>query len=555
MKRLFVVVLMCLCPLIALAAVEVSIDRNPVRANESFQLVFSLDHDPDLDPNFSMLQQHFLILGSNRGSSISIINGEYQRSVKYTLQLMAKESGDYIIPAINFGQHRSQPVPLTVHPPSAASQAQEDLAFEVIVRESEVYVQGQVIVKLRLLSASNISAYQFGEIALRDVDAVIEPLGEVQSYQTRIAGRDYLVLERRFALFPQQSGRLGIPPILAEVRLPATSSFDLFGSGGEMRRLRSQPAFIEVKPIPPEADGAYWLPAHNLVLREELPDRLEDLVVGEPITRSLSIVADGLTAAQLPEIDVPQIDGVKQYPDQPGLQNRKSGKGISGTRTQKIAMIPSAAGVYRLPEINLRWWNLRSGQLETATIAARELRVVAASASDPTTIAAATDSKITFTDSTETPARNHFWLVLSLLLTCGWAINAIYWYWCKSDPRRAELIEAWETTSLRSARAHLQRTCAANDAPGARVALLAWGKALLSPQTIGNLNQLERRLGQEFSTELARLNQCLYSASPSSWQGDSLQRLCLSLESEHKKSSSRGLQALSPLNPQTSSGG
>jgi hypothetical protein len=31
------------------AEVQVSIDRNPVQVNESFQLVFSLDADPDRD--------------------------------------------------------------------------------------------------------------------------------------------------------------------------------------------------------------------------------------------------------------------------------------------------------------------------------------------------------------------------------------------------------------------------------------------------------------------------------------------------------------------------
>ena len=73
------------------AEVEVTIDRNPVQVNESFQLVFSLDHSPTHDPDFSTLQQHFLVLGNNRSNNISIINGEYQRSVKWTLQLMASK--------------------------------------------------------------------------------------------------------------------------------------------------------------------------------------------------------------------------------------------------------------------------------------------------------------------------------------------------------------------------------------------------------------------------------------------------------------------------------
>ena len=98
------------------AEVDVTIDRNPVQVNESFQLVFSLDRDPKQNPDFSILQEDFLILGNNRTNSISIINGQYQRSVKWTLQLMAKQVGDYEIPAIRFGDESSEPFRVTVTP-------------------------------------------------------------------------------------------------------------------------------------------------------------------------------------------------------------------------------------------------------------------------------------------------------------------------------------------------------------------------------------------------------------------------------------------------------
>ena len=68
--------------------------------------------------------------------------------------------------------------------------------------------------------------------------------------------------------------------------------------------------------------------------------------------RGLSIVADGLTAAQLPELSLPDISGIKQYPDQPALENHRAGDGIRGRRSQKVALIPGAEGVYRLPHGN-----------------------------------------------------------------------------------------------------------------------------------------------------------------------------------------------------------
>ena len=105
----------------AVAEVEVNIDRNPVQVNESFQLVFSLDQSPDKAPDFSILQQYFLILDNNRSSSISIINGEYKRSIKWTLQLIAKQIGEFTIPAIKFGAESSKPFQVTVKPSALAS--------------------------------------------------------------------------------------------------------------------------------------------------------------------------------------------------------------------------------------------------------------------------------------------------------------------------------------------------------------------------------------------------------------------------------------------------
>jgi hypothetical protein len=516
-----------------------------VQVNESFQLVFSLEQSPDDDPDFSTLQQHFTILGNSRSNSISIVNGEYQRSVKWTLQLMAKQVGEYMIPAIRFDKERSKPFQIKVLPSSLASVPQDQLVLELLVDKPEAYVQSQVIVTLRLLSTSSISAYNFGDISTDDLDVVIEPLGDERDYRTRIADKSYLVLEKQFALFPQQSGRLRIAPVMAEVRLPSGSAFDPFRTRGEIRRLRSQQVFIDVEPIPPEVAGSYWLPASRLELREEWQSDLDGLVAGEPITRSLILVADGLTAAQLPELTMQQIDGIKQYPDQPGLQNGRSNKGITGKREQKVALIPGAEGTYRVPEIRLPWWNLETGKLESATIPARELSVAAAA----TAVAqpSVTEQPVTEALGQVSPA-NNFWLWLSLLLACGWIASGFYW-WFKSRRAGVQTAPAVEHLGLREARRKLRQACDANDGVSARHALLDWGRALLDPREINNLQQLGSSLGNDMALQIERLNQSLYAGSVVAWQGHDLWLLCQQLEKTVESERNRDVTQLLPLNP------
>ena len=545
-KSLLISVLLVLAGLQqAMAEVEVTIDRNPVQVNESFQLIFSLEQSPDDDPDFSTLQQHFTILGNSRSNSISIVNGEYQRSVKWTLQLMAKQVGEYMIPAIRFDKERSKPFQIKVLPSSLASVPQDQLVLELLVDKPEAYVQSQVIVTLRLLSTSSISAYNFGDISTDDLDVVIEPLGDERDYRTRIEDKSYLVLEKQFALFPQQSGRLRIAPVMAEVRLPSGSAFDPFRTRGEIRRLRSQQVFIDVEPIPPEVAGSYWLPASRLELREEWQSDLDGLVAGEPITRSLILVADGLTAAQLPELTMQQIDGIKQYPDQPGLQNGRSNKGITGKREQKVALIPGAEGTYRVPEISLPWWNLETGKLETATIPARELSVAAA-------VTAVVQPSVTEQLVTEAVGQvspgNNFWLWLSLLLACGWIASGFYW-WFKSRRAGLQAAPAVEQLGLREARRKLRQACDANDGVSARHALLDWGRALLAPREINNLQQLGSSLGDDMTLQIERLNQSLYAEAGATWQGHDLWVLCQQLEKTVESERNRDVTQLLPLNP------
>jgi len=528
------------------AEVQVSIDRNPVQVNESFQLVFSLDADPDRDPDFSALQQDFLILSNRRSSGISIINGEYQRSVKWGLKLMAKQVGEFTVPAIRFGNESSKPFQVTVKPSSMASVPHDRLVLELLADKSEVFVQGQVILTLRLLSATDISAYQFGDISLQNLDAVIEPLGDERQYQTRIADRSYLVLEQQFALFPQQSGRLTVAPARAEVRLPSKSSFDPFRTGGEIRQLRSQSLFVDVAPIPAEFKGPYWLPADKVELREEWQGDLSALVAGEPVTRSLSLLADGLTAAQLPELELIPIAGIKQYPDQAELENRRSGKGVTGERVQKVALIPGTAGRYLVPAINLPWWNLQSGKMEIATIPEREI-IVSAAAGVSIVEPPVAEAQTTLQESAPAAA-NPFWLWLSLALASGWMLSALYW-WYRLRASNGATTSPGEHPDLRQARKQLQQACNDSDAISARRVLLSWGQALLAPRRISNLHQLGDTLGVELRHEIEILNQSLYAPSAEPWRGQALWSLCQQLEKDAQSQPDRDNARLLPLNP------
>ena len=249
------------------AAITVSVDRNPVNLNESFQLNFESDKSVDSDPDFSSLRLHFNILNSSQSSNISIINGSYQRSIKWTLQLMPKQTGAFIVPAIRFDDEKSRPFEVKVNPPRQSTEPGGDgLTFELIADRSSLYVQSQVIVTLRLMTDTSISDYQIGDMNFNGMDVVVEPLGDITQYQTKIGDRAYLVLEKKYALFPQQSGDLTIEPVRAVIQLGSRtrSLFDPFQNSGQIVQLLSKSLTLEVLTRADSFKAQHWLPSSGI---------------------------------------------------------------------------------------------------------------------------------------------------------------------------------------------------------------------------------------------------------------------------------------------------
>ena len=557
--KIFILFTLLFVPQFASAAIEVSSDRNPVHANESFQLFFDSDETPDGDPDFSPLTQFFAVLNTSQSNSISIINGDYKRSIKWTLQVMAKQAGDFVIPAIQFGDDKTEPYPITVKPATqSTTEAGNDLIFELSADRESVSVQGQVIISMRLMVNNNISAYQFGDLEVENLDVVIEPLGEVQRYQTRLGDQPYLVLEKKLALFPQQSGQLKINPVLGEVRLvpESNSIFDPFQTRGEIKSVNSPELTLEVSGIDAAFKGQHWLPSTSVRISDVWQEDLNKLVAGEPVTRTLMLLAEGLTAAQLPTLDQDSIDGLKQYPDQPVLNDQRTSRGIVGVRQQKIALIPTAPGNYVLPEIVIPWWNVYTQKEEFARIPARTIQVAADPAAKPEANieAISPEAEITATPAVEPVVKvveqtSYFWVWLSLLLASGWLASGILWWLSRRRPASTVSERNDHTLSLQGASKNLKTACLDDDASAARNALLSWANAMSLSESFDNLNSVGHYFGDPLKTEIGNLNQSLYGIEQNGWSGQALLLICEKITADNKPSRHIGKDELMALNP------
>ena len=64
--------------------------------------------------------------------------------------------------------------------------------------------------------------------------------------------------------------------------------------------------------------------------------------VGEPISRSIKLIVNGVTADQIPDFTLAQVDDLSTYSDRATNNNHLNNKQVIGERTVKIAYIPKS---------------------------------------------------------------------------------------------------------------------------------------------------------------------------------------------------------------------
>ncbi|MDP3528437.1 BatD family protein [Methylicorpusculum sp.] len=527
---LVLALLMSLTGTVFAVEIEVSVDRNPVTLNESFQLLFTANESPDGRPDFSPLETDFEILGQSQSSSTSIINGQFSKKIQWKVDVIAKSSGDLVIPAISFGNDKTGPFPLTVNDKTIVRSVpgDDEIFLEVEATPEKPYVQSQVLYTLRFFRRVDIAQARLNEPEMDD--AVIEKMGEDSNYSTQINGVDYTVTERRYAIFTQKSGIVTIKPLTldAEVLVTGRPRFNGFFSRQmtKTKRVSSKAVTLDVQPLPQNFKAQHWLPAEAVSLSQSWSGDISQMKVGEPVTRTLTLLVKGAAVGQLPELNnAIDQENVKTYPDQPVLREEKKPEGMMAFREEKIAFIPSKEGTFELPAIDIPWFNVITGKLEVAKIPAAVINVLSASGSQTQDVPSGTEAianSIEPLNPAQAPSvvQSPYWMWLAVFFGLAW-LTTLGYLLIKRKPVPADsLLEAdAKTASERESLKVLKKACAENDPQAAKEALLVWGRIKFQVSSLGQLASFcDARLRDEIDT----LNRCLYGKEEVIWVGKRL---------------------------------
>lgn len=531
----------------ALSQVSASVDKNPVMLKESFILQIVADDDVNTNAlDTSSLLQNFIVGRTSVSSQTSMINFKTSKTTTWTTVLIPRAEGTFVIPSISIDKYQTDPIKISVlsaNNPNANQQ--QDIFITTDVSAKSVYVQQQITLTVKLHFATELKRGSLTEPSLEG--ASITQIGKDNEDDAIINGRRYRVIERTYAISPQKSGEfvLKSPLFSGEIIVPSTrrSNFMSFSESKPVSVIGEELS-LTVLPIPEQYQGT-WLPSELLAIHQEWQPSTDSFVVGEPITRTITLTAAGLSEEQLPEISMQAPAGLKVYPDQAELHSGINNNQLVSQKVKNFAIVASKAGSYELPEMVIPWWNTVTNKYQQAIIPAQKITVLPNSninnkmntPKQPITTDEQSPSKTIIIEKSSWLT----WLFLSL-----WLLTSFAWFITSRMNKEPSVVNIKPTINEDNVYLALTSACKKNNGEQVLALICPWINSLQRGKPISTLDEAIKQLNNlSFSEAIHELQECYYSKSDHDWQG---KRLLAAISSINNSPDTPEVELLS-LNP------
>lgn len=348
----------------AFAEVRAWLDRDRIGDGETATLNIETDQATVDAPDYSPLFGTFEVTGNTSSRQFESVNGVARTRVLFAVALRPLRDGVLQIPSLQVGNQRTQPLTLTV----TAAAPTPTRAGGVVFIESSAdatapYVQQAVGYTVRLYYATSLISGQLDQDPPQG--ASLQRVGEDLQYQRELSGRRYTVVERRYLLIPERSGAITIPG--ARFRGQGVGGFfdDLFGDGRQELNARGAPRTLNVRAVPANAPQP-WLPLRGLSL--QYVSTPQAARAGAAASVTVEARADGASATQLPELQLPPVDGAQVFAEPPQIEETFEQGRPQVRVVRKFSLVPARAGTLRVPGPRMAWWDVGAGAARTASL-------------------------------------------------------------------------------------------------------------------------------------------------------------------------------------------
>ena len=531
---LFALILGLFAPKVMAATATASVSKNQVTKDEVFQLRVTVDQRVSSDElDLSVLEKDFYLGRPSFGTSMNIVNGKRSVRSEWTVSIAPLSLGTLTIPSFTIDNAKTQPINVKVSIDKGAPKQSDMAEFSLHLDQQQLYPSQSSQLDVKLIIKADPRRLQNPKITPPNAKGIdVTPIGESKQYQAVHEGVEVTVVEQSFRITATSPGtfQLNGPKLTGAVIYG-----DRYSNATKLIQLDTKVKTfdIEVLPIPASYQGT-WLPTPKFVLGQTWTtgdgSKLDHLItnyeakVGDSITRTITMHAEGLTEQQLPNLAIHYPDSVRVYEEKPQFAQTETGQPIV---IFKQVIIPKQAGTISLPDVKQSWWNTnekrqQSSQVSGLTLTVEEGEQTAA----PLPVISQSSSSaevVTIKDA-------GLWPIWTAVFGLLWIVSsfAAWWFWRKT--RLATPINEVQLSPAQlDATQALIEAIQAKDGMKIQACYTSW--LALSPS--GNED-----LKAQASKEIAQLNRSLYSKNGQdevkNWKPESLLKLVKMKQPDNK---------------------
>jgi len=360
---------------------EVSLNRDTIGLDEQVILQITVNSSqrnlpaPRL-PTLPM----FKVYSQGRSSSISITNGVVNASFTYRYILTPQKAGTFPIEQVSIvhknKRFKGNSVELTVinqgvaTPKKLEGSAKDprgnsrDYFLEASVDKKNPYVGQQVTLTLKFyIAVQNYGSPELSEPSMTGFWS--EVIGNKPVYFQRINNRRYKVSERKYALFPTQTGELTIGRAMISATIatrritrdPFSMFGNVFGRGKDIT-VRSNPVIVNVKALPAKQKPKDFTGTVGKFSITASADKRK-VEVNQPVTVVFKITGVG-NIKSVAEPAIPDLPDFRIYRASSSENTSRVNDKLGGTKIYEEVFIPSRPGDKTIPSISYNYFDPES---------------------------------------------------------------------------------------------------------------------------------------------------------------------------------------------------
>ncbi len=371
----------------AAISVTLFLDRNEATINDVVRLSVSMQGKDGSEPPHIAGLKEFIVNPGGKSTQIQIINGEKSEAVEYSYYIKPRKTGVFTIgPAsvsIAGRSYSSDTIRLTIsqQPASTSAGGKGILFLTAELSSKEAYLEQQLVYNLKLYHMNKISDVS---VTLPKTNGItLRPIDEPKEYMSTLGGQSYQVLYVRYLLLPEKPGAFSLEPahmgmtVYEQKKQPSRDFFDDPGFGftqGRPMTIASEPVALNVRPLPQTGRprGFTGLVGNFQLAAKLTPSQIK---TGDSASLAIQITGAG-NVNRIPDISLPEIPGIKIYPDQPKMETSIGVHGLNGTKTMKWALVPQNPGTYQIPALTFSYFAPETETYKTLRTASQILKVL-----------------------------------------------------------------------------------------------------------------------------------------------------------------------------------